>query len=317
VSTKTFDSDPEFTFNAVPSEMAREAGRRLSTGQRTSRWGVAAFAVLTLVVGAAAFYFFWPRGVTLPPQVAPTPPASAPAPGAQREPAIQYPVEKSPAFAATDAGGAQFPLPTLDDSDIVAKDAIETILDGGAFVRRLVPEGIIRHIVATVDSLPRKTIAARILPIKPVPGTLGTTSTTQGMSIAADNAGRYAAYVKAAEAIDTKRLVGFYVRLYPLFQQAYVELGYPNGYFNDRLIGVIDHLLATPEPKTPVYVSQPHVLFEFADPELEELSAGQKVLVRIDIDNERRLKAKLRDIRKTLTAEVANPSRSTSAPAAR
>lgn len=29
----------------------------------------------------------------------------------------------------------------------------------------------------------------------------------------------------------------FYVRLYPLFQKAYVELGYPNGYFNDRLIG--------------------------------------------------------------------------------
>ena len=118
------------------------------------------------------------------------------------------------------------------------------------------------------------------------------------MSIARDNAGRYATYVDAAEAIDTKRLVGFYVRLYPLLQQAYVELGYPGGYFNDRLVSVIDHLLAAPEPKPPVYVSQPRIMFEFADPDLEELSAGQKILVRVGIDNELRLKAKLREIRK-------------------
>jgi hypothetical protein len=63
---------------------------------------------------------------------------------------------------------------------------------------------------------------------------------------------RYAAYVKAAESIDTQRLVGFYVRLYPPFQQAHVEPGYPRGYFNDRLIAVIDHcwLRRNPGPST-------------------------------------------------------------------
>jgi hypothetical protein len=303
---KTLNSDPEFTLDAVPSETVGEAGPRLSTPERTSRSMVAVFAVLALVVGAVASYFFWPRGVTLPQQAVPTPPASTPAPLAPLEPAIQHPVEKIPALAATDAGGAQFSLPKLDDSDTVAKDAIETILNGDAFVRLLVSDGIIRHIVATVDNLPRMTIAARTLPIKPVPGPLAMASTVRGMSIAGDNAGRYAAYVKAAEAIDTKRLAGFYVRLYPLFQQAYVDLGYPGGYFNDRLISVIDHLLAAPEPKPPVYVSQPKIMFEFADPELEKLSAGQKILVRIGIDNELRLKAKLRDIRKTMAAEAAN-----------
>ncbi len=44
-------------------------------------------------------------------------------------------------------------------------------------------------------------------------------------------------------------------------------------------------------------------MFEFADPELEELSAGQKILVRIGIENERRLKAKLRDVRWALTGK--------------
>jgi Protein of unknown function (DUF3014) len=44
-------------------------------------------------------------------------------------------------------------------------------------------------------------------------------------------------------------------------------------------------------------------MYEFADSTLEDLSAGQKILVRSGPDNERRIKAKLREIRKALTAE--------------
>ena len=305
MAMKTLDPDPEFTLGAIPSETVEEPGRRLPTPERTIKPMVVTFGVLAVVVGAIALYLYWPRGVTLPQQVLPTPPASTSALPAQSESAIQHPVEKIPVPAA-DAEGAQLPLPRLDSSDIVAKDAIETILNGDAFIRLLVPDRIIRNIVATVDNLPRNKIAAQVLPIKPLPGPLATLGAAHGTSIARDNAGRYAAYVDAAEAIDTKRLVGFYVRLYPLLQQAYVELGYPGGYFNDRLIGVIDHLLAAPEPKPPVYVSQPRIMFEFVDPNLAELSAGQKILVRVGIDNELRLKAKLREIRKSLVAEVAN-----------
>ena len=305
MSMKTLDPDPEFTLGAVPSQTIEEAGRCLPTPERTVKPTAVTFGILAVVVGAIAFYLYWPRGDTLPQRVLPTPPAPTSALPARPEPAIQHPVEKIPVPAA-DADGAQLPLPRLDSSDIVARDAIETILNGDAFIRLLVPDGIIRHIVATVDNLPRNKIAPQILPIKPLPGPLTTLSTAHGMSIARDNAGRYAAYVDAAEAIDTKRLTGFYVRLYPLLQQAYVDLGYPGGYFNDRLISVIDHLLAAPEPKPPVYVSQPRVMFEFVDPNLAELSAGQKILVRVGIDNELRLKAKLREIRKSLVAEVAN-----------
>jgi hypothetical protein len=90
-----------------------------------------------------------------------------------------------------------------------------------------------------------------------------------------------------------------------LFQQAYEELGYPDGYFNDRLISVIDDLLDAPEISAPVYVHQPKVLYEFVDPELEGISAGQKILIRVGPENELRLKAKLRTIRAMLTARKA------------
>jgi hypothetical protein len=171
-------------------------------------------------------------------------------------------------------------------------------------MRLVVPEGIVRNIVATVDNLPRQTVAPRIVPLRPVPGAFEVTAAANGTSIAAGNAKRYADYVRAAEAVDTARLVGFYVRLYPLFQQAYVELGYPKGYFNDRVVAVIDHLLAAPEPKGALLLIQPKVFYQYADPDLEQRSAGQKIMMRVGLDNELRLKAKLREIRRALVADV-------------
>ena len=303
MSTKTFGPDPEFTLGTVPSDIAGESGGGLSPKPRKGRW-VLAFLVLALVAGALAFHFLWRRSPALPPVAVPTPPATAPTAEAPVEPPSHYPVENISGAATTDSAGGHAALPALDESDLITREAIEKMLDVGALGRLLIPEGIIRHLVATVDGLPRQTLAPRILPVQPAPDAMGTTSTSRGTIIAIENAGRYAPYVKAAETIDTRRLVDFYVRMYPLFQQAYVDLGYPNGYFNDRVVTVIDHLLAAPEPKPPLYLSQPHVLFEFSDPGLETLSSGQKILVRIGGDNEMRVKAKLRDIRKALTAEA-------------
>jgi hypothetical protein len=93
-----------------------------------------------------------------------------------------------------------------------------------------------------------------------------------------------------------------YVRFYPLCQQAYVDLGYPNGYFNDRLVEVIDHLLAAPEMTGPIKLTVSHVLYEYADPEIEARSAGQKLLIRMGAENAAQVKAKLREIRREVVA---------------
>jgi hypothetical protein len=82
-----------------------------------------------------------------------------------------------------------------------------------------------------------------------------------------------------------------------LFQEAYVGLGYPNGYFNDRVVEVIDHLIAAPVQNEPVALARPHVLYEYSDEELEALSSGQKLMLRIGNENAERLKQTLREIR--------------------
>jgi hypothetical protein len=302
----TLHPEPEFTLGASSLKTDDGPGRALSAGKGRNGPKVAALTTLAFVVGAAAVHFFWPRSVPLPEQAEPTSPVASAPSLVPSEPAIRHPVDSVPVPPAMDNGPPQSAMPALDHSDVVAKDAIEAILNGDAYIRLLAPDGIIRHIVATIDSLPRKAMAAGIRPVVPVPGAFATTDSAHGMSIAGGNGGRYTAYVDAAESIDSRRLVQFYVRLYPQFQQAYVDLGYPNGYFNDRLIAVIDHLLAAPEPKPPIQLSQPKVLFEFANPDLEDLSAGQKVLVRVGLDNELRLKAKLRDVRNALTGKAAS-----------
>ena len=85
------------------------------------------------------------------------------------------------------------------------------------------------------------------------------------------------------------------------FQEEYRTLGYPSGEFNDRLIDAIDDLLATPDIAGSILLVQPKVVYQFADPDLEALSAGQKIMLRLGSQNAILIKTKLRAIRRELT----------------
>ena len=162
----------------------------------------------------------------------------------------------------------------------------------------------VRRIVATVDNLPRREIALRTMPVRSAPGQFRTAGKGEDLTVSPENHARYSAYVELVRTMDTAKLVALYVRFYPLFQQAYQELGYPKAYFNDRVIEVIDHLIAAPELPTPATLVQPKVLYRFADPGLESRSAGEKILMRIGNENAAIVKAKLREIRR----EIAKPA---------
>ncbi|MEQ9562327.1 MAG: DUF3014 domain-containing protein, partial [Woeseiaceae bacterium] len=112
-----------------------------------------------------------------------------------------------------------------------------------------------------------------------------------------DNYARYDQLVNIVTSADINNVADTYRRFYPLFQNAYVNLGYPDGYFNDRLVEVIDHLLATPVVEPPVVLVRPNVLYQFADPELEALSSGQKLLIRMGNEHAESIKNSLRELR--------------------
>ncbi|WP_136418634.1 DUF3014 domain-containing protein [Herbaspirillum sp. ST 5-3] len=251
------------------------------------------FAVIVLGVAGFSVYL-WRQGPTYqPPPIAPAePPAAAPAPPvASAAPAIKYPVPEK----------AEKPLPALAQSDPAALNALTEVF--GKKARQFFqPEEVIRRVVVTIDNLPRKVVSAQLMPTKPIGGKLRTAGEGETLTMSPENFARYIPFIRLAEMVDARTFVAAYTRLYPLFQQTYRDLGYPDGYFNDRLVAVIDHLLDAPQSEGPIALVQPHVFYKFADPALESLSAGHKLMLRIGNDNAARIKKKLREIRKELVS---------------
>ena len=273
-----------------------------SAGRRALWWAVAAALV---VAGLAALYFYWPdRPETQRPAPAEPPRAATqPPPAAQAEPAIQHPIETVQPQASAASEPAP-PLPALEGSDQTVTDALAGVLDRVAIDEYLVATGLVRRIVVTVDNLTRKKAPQRMWPVKPTADRFLTSGAGDAVYISQDNARRYEPFLKAMESVDAGRLAALYARFYPLFQQAYRELGYPKGYFNDRLVEVIDHLLVTPEIDGPIRLAKPWIMYEFADPALEARSAGQKTLIRMGPANALRVKAKLREFRREIAGKA-------------
>ena len=256
------------------------------------------FLLLALAVGAALYYLWSKRDFLGLPQHASTPPAAEPAAPPEAKPEAAPRVEAPPAEPAKS-------LPSIEQSDAMMRDTVSSLVGRKAFESMVYPSQLVRRIVATVDNLPRETAPRRVMPLEPVPGAFGVSSEGDDITLAAANAQRYSAYVHVFEALDARALAQRYAEAYPLFQRAYAELGFPNARFHDRLLAAIDDMLEAPTPAGPVKLVRPKVLYQFADPELEGLSAGQKIMLRMGPENAARVKAKLRELRRELAAQPA------------
>ena len=247
--------------------------------------------LIGIVVAAAIAFagWYWYASRQHPAAATPVVPAAAPPP-VSTEPQISHPI-------AADNAAASAALPALNDSDQVVHDSLAGVLGRHPVEQFLVPQNIVRHLVATVDNLPRRKVAVDLRPVKPTPGQTATATQGEITTLSDANFERYAPLVRVVQATDVKALALVYERLYPLLQQSYEDLGYPGKYFNDRLVEVIDHLLQAPEVSAPIKVVQPKVFYEYADADLESRSAGQKLLIRMGPANARALKAKLREFR--------------------
>ena len=193
------------------------------------------------------------------------------------------------------------PLPTLNTSSAVLTERFSDLFGENWLPDLFRLDEVVRRFVVTIDNLTNSKLPRQHLLVKPVAGVFLITGEDDERMISPVNAARYAPYVQLATRVDIQQLVALYVRFYPLFQEAYAELGKPDAYFNDRLVEVIDHLLLTPSPDEPLRLVQPKVFYEYADPELQALSAGQKVLLRMESANAEPVKEKLRELRQALT----------------
>jgi hypothetical protein len=280
---------------------------------RILKWLLLAAVIIAIAVGG---YLWWtgepeqprPAPPAQPEPRAEVPPAPEPPPPAPAEPQVQHPIETAQQQLGTEQTappGKEAPAFALDESDNEMREALVTLFGAQAPAQFFYVNDLVRRIVVTVDNLPRRQVTTRLSPMKPPSGAFVTQGAAGEVYLSPENYARYAPYVRLLQSADPKQIAAVYVRLYPLFQQAYQELGYPKGYFNDRLVEVIDHLLAAPNVTGPIRLVQPRVLYQFQDPQLESLSAGEKLMIRMGSENAAKVKSALLGIRQAVTGQPA------------
>ncbi len=257
-------------------------------------WIKATAGVLALgAVGGGAYYFGQSKTASV--STAATSPINA---AVEPEPTFQYPVAP---VATQSTAVDSAPLPDLQDSDASAIAELITLFSDATVATLLKPEFLIPRMVATIDNLPRQRLNSHALPIKRVPGDFIIAASGDEVLIADANSARYDLYVNAFVVADNAQMLALYRRWYPLFQQAYRELGDPNAYFNDRLVEVIDHLLVAPSATPPVAVLKPRSMWEYADPNLQSASIGHRLMLRLGPAHAAQIKAKLVELRAGVT----------------
>ncbi len=200
------------------------------------------------------------------------------------------------------------PLPEPGQSDPFVQALLRELF-GETTVRKLLsaPHFLPRMMII-IDALPRRDLPLQHLPVTSPRGSFQVADGDDGALIASANFARYAPYVELAESVPARHLAQSYLRVYPLLDQIYREMGHPDGYFHDRMIAVLDHLLATPRVEEPILLEEHIARYRYADPQLEALSAGQKILIRMGSHNADRIKAVLAELRRQLTVASKPPA---------
>lgn len=256
---------------------------------------------LMLVMAALAWMLFFSAPET--PSVA-VPMVDAPAAPLATTPVpeVRFPVPEAETNVDDSAAPVAAPLPPLGESDPAFRAALLARYGEVPLGRWLMPNALIPRIVVSLDSLDQPaSIALRMRPLAHVPGLFVVAGEGRQLAISEDNARRYDPYVELLMAVDADALAALYFGYYPLFQQAYEDLGYPGLHFNDRVVDILDHLLETPVLAAPPALKRPKVLYQFADAETEARSWGQKTLIRIGPAHQRQVMQQLDALRTAIT----------------
>jgi hypothetical protein len=275
-----------------------------------------AVLVVVVVLGGMAWYLYQSR----PEPVAEAPPAVEVAP--QPEPAVE-PEAPAPANELPEPPVAlpealpepeEAPLPPLAESDPYVSQTLDGLVGEAAVLRYFSTENVVHKAVATVDALGSRQVPKPILPLNGPAGEYPAAPNPDPATEIRDEAGdpipqflsdpaghaRYTPYVEMLEAVPPAEFVQLLQTNEALFDEAFRQLGYADARFADRLVGVIDELLATPDVDEPLRLMKPEAYYLFVDDELEALSAGQKILLRMGKDNAARVKSWLSQVREAL-----------------
>jgi hypothetical protein len=218
------------------------------------------------------------------------PPIAAPAPSTAAAPSAASDEETETAAA----------LPALDVSDDFFRALAKRVMGDANVDGWLSGPGLIRRLVATVSRLSEGESPAPLVAfLAPESGfkvkELGTSTVIDPASWS-----RYDAVVGLLGRINAQQAALAVKSMNPLLSAAWREVGRPGTTFATALNGAFTSLLAVPPVSTNVEVVSKGAVYAYANPELENLSGAQKLLLRTGPENVKRVQLKVRELRDAL-----------------
>jgi hypothetical protein len=194
-------------------------------------------------------------------------------------------------------------LPDLADSDAMVREQLSAAGVGPELDKLEQQQNLIQQGTALIDGFSRGLVLRKLLPIDP-PGEAFSVLEQDGQMLM-NPAGyqRYNDYAEAIATLDAGMLVNNFHTMRPLYEQAYGQLGLNPDDFDNAVIRMLDRIIATPEIEGPVELTRKSVMYQYADPQLEQLAPLQKQLLRMGPENIRLVKEQARALRAGLLSQ--------------
>ena len=209
---------------------------------------------------------------------------------------VDLPIEESPKEEET----PEFIDVDLNQSDEIVRKLAQELSAHPELAAWLVSKDLIRKFVAAVDNIANG--------LSPRPQ-IDFFSAKEGFKFIEKRGflymdpTSYSRYDKVADvflSLNSEGCAVLYRRLEPLIQEAYKDLGYPEGDFRKTLTKAIVELLEVPVVEGDILIEKKIITYKMSDPALESLSAAQKHLFRMGPENTRIIQEKLREMASAL-----------------
>lgn len=194
-------------------------------------------------------------------------------------------------------------LPNLANSDPFIRDQALTLTEGMNVNNLLISKNIAQQFAVFVDNFAQGDLLRNTSIIKGPTERFTATDISGKTYLNPDSYHRYDIYANLISRLNTDKLVSMYKLLYPLFEEAFNDLGYTNISFNERLHQAIQEVLDAPIIEDPIELSSVSVNYQFVDPRLENLPPAQKLMIRMGPENTRKIKSVFRDLKDKLVIE--------------
>jgi len=259
---------------------------------------------LAILLCLAGFAFFW-TGEQTPEKQSPVIEESVESKTLIREQRREIP---APSKKVVNTYNLEGDLPSLNESDEILFKHLSLLLSS-VKISLLKDEQFIRKLVLQVDNAAKGLLVYQHSPFNSSGAAISVIEISGESSgerlveniekspgslyINKDSYTRYNEYGDLAESVDPSLLVAFYRFYEPLLDDAYSELGYPEGSFRSTLIKAIDQALAAPIVEGEIELVQPEANYLYVDENLESLNMLQKQLLRMGPENAQKIQSAL------------------------